>query len=234
MPTSPLPIAAFKDANLAVLSVLQLKNLASDPESQFGRLAAEEMLPVAMSLSTCSHESCWKPAPATVPPIASNGTHLVCYLNHQLPKHPDMPTGNLGKVNTDHHFQGWACIPNKKQAAVVVKIHLKVDSLLVMELDANVSRPDLHGKTPCLGAEEAHGYAGAVPAQYLKGKHVMSAFAIQSPNPANPSPKPVLLGQDSLCDGVSCGPDVEGGHAWHAFAAEQRTWNVEQSVRAML
>ena len=98
---------------------------------------------------------------------------------------------------------------------------------MIMSLDANISRPDLRGKTPCLGAEEAHGYAGAVPEQYLKGKHVMSAYAMNGQAP------PVLLGQDSLCDGVSCGPDEED-HAWHAFAAEQRTWDIEQTVRAML
>ena len=44
---------------------------------------------------------------------------------------------------------------------------------------------------------------------------------------------PVLLGQDSLCNGVSCPPDDEG-HAWHVFEEERRAWHVEQSVRAML
>ena len=100
-----------------------------------------------------------------------------------------------------------------------------------MELQANVSRPDLRGHTPCLGAEEKHGFVGVVPDHFLKGKHTMSAFAI------NPDPEvgggPVLLGEDSLCDGVSCSPD-EVGHAWHRFEGERREWHAEQSLRALL
>lgn len=189
------------------------------------------MLPLAMSLSTCSHESCWKPTPAVLPPIAENGTHLPCYVNHQTPQHPNWPTGNLGKTASNHQFVGWSCIPNKKQAAVVVAIQIKIDGQLVMELQANVSRPDLRGATPCLGAEEKHGFIGVVPQPFLKGKHMMSAFAV---NPeADGAANPVLLGTDSLCDGISCPPD-ENGHAWHRFEAEQREWNVAQSLRALL
>ena len=47
------------------------------------------------------------------------------------------------------------------------------------------------------------------------------------------APVVLLLGQDSRCYGVSCGPDEEG-HAWHAFEAERRAWNVEQSLLEML
>ena len=209
---------------------LQLKNLAGDPTSEFGTIAAAEMLPIAMSLSKCSHESCWKPTPAAVPPIADNGTHLPCYQNHQAPRNPNAPTGNLGPTNVQHHFQGWACIPNKNQAAVIVAIRIEIDGEPVMELQANISRPDLRGHTPCLGATEAHGFVGVVPEQYLEGKHTMSAYAMK---PDQEAGAPVLLGQDSLCNGVSCGPDEEG-HAWHAFEAERRAWNVEQSLRPML
>jgi hypothetical protein len=178
---------------------LQLKNLAGDPDSEFGRIAvsvarltapwpqpgiavapplsspvsassypppkrrpfsdrrrsacdqAAEMLPIAMSLSRCSHGSCWQPTPATVPPIPANGTHLPCYQNHQTPRHPNWPTGSLGRTTANHHFQGWACIPNKKQADATVAIQIKIDGERVMLLQANISRPDLRGRTPCLG-----------------------------------------------------------------------------------
>ena len=114
---------------------------------------------------------------------------------------------------------------------VVVTIRIKVDGQPVMELQANVSRPDLRGHTPCLGAEEKHGFVGVVPDQFLKGKHTMSAFAL------NPDPEagggPVLLGEDSLCNGISCSPD-EVGHAWHRFEGERREWHAEQSLRALL
>ena len=186
-----------------------------------------DILPIAMSLSTCSHDSCWKPTPATLPSIPANGTYLPCYNCHQLPQHPNWPTGNLGPTAATHHFQGWSCIPNKQQADVVVAIQIKIDGNLVMELQANISRPDLHGRTPCLGAKEAHGYVGVVPEPFIEGKHTLSAFAM------NPEAKPILLGQDSLCNGVSCPPNEEG-HAWHAFEEERRAWHVEQSVRAML
>jgi hypothetical protein len=186
-----------------------------------------------MSLSKCSHNSCWKPAPAVVPPIASNATHLPCYMNQQTPKHPNWPTGNLGKVSPRHTFQGWSCFPSKNQATRVVAVHIKIGGQLVLELQANVSRPGLRGKTPCLGEDEEHGFTGMVPEKYLEGKYVMSAYAVNDPEFANGAANLVLLGQDSLCNGVSCGPD-EVGHAWHAFEAEQRVWNVEQSIRAML
>jgi hypothetical protein len=113
---------------------------------------------------------------------------------------------------------------------VIVEIHIKIDGKLVMELQANVSRPDLRGHSPCLGADEAHGYVGEVPEPFLKGKHTLAAFAV------NPDPEAgalVLLGQDSLCNGVSC-PLGDEAHAWHAFEEERQAWHVEQSVRAML
>ena len=125
------------------------------------------MLPIAMSLSKCSHESCWKPGPAVLPPIAANGTHLPCYINHQHPQHPTWPTGNLGRVAATHQFQGWSCVPTKQQASAVVAVHIKIDGQLVMTLQANVSRPDLRGKTPCLGATEQHGFVGEVPEPFL-------------------------------------------------------------------
>ena len=159
-----------------------------------------------MSLSTCSRESCWKPRPATVPPIAPNGTHLSCYMNHQIPKHPNWPTGTLGKVSPRHTFEGWTCIPSKEHATVVVAVHIKIDNQLVMTLDANVSRPDLRFKTPCLGASEKHGFTGVVPEKYLEGKHTMSAYAVNPAADGKANPVLLLLGQDSLCDGVSCGP----------------------------
>ena len=260
---------------------MQLRNLAGDPTSEFGQLAAAQMLPLAMALSKCSHEDCWKPTPAAVPPIAPNGSHLQCYADQQTPTNPNAPTGNLGKVDADHHFQGWACMPNKPQAEAVVPILIKIDGEPAMELHANISRPGLRGKTPCLGTAEAHGFAGVVPQKYLAGKHVMSAFAMNpglGPPAAcaarlakdgceargkeaciacaerhqadleaagctnsgvegfcggSPPAPPVLIGQDSLCNGVSCGPDEEG-HAWHAFEAERRAWNAEQSARALL
>lgn len=165
--------------------------------------------------------------PADLPPVAANGTHLACYVNHQTPKHPNWPTGNLGRVASTHRFQGWSCVPNKQQAAAIVQIHIKIDDQPAIQMEANISRPDLRGKTPCLGAEERHGFIGEVPAQFQKGKHTMSAFAII------PGAPPVLLGEDSLCDGVSCPSDQEG-HLWRQFDLQQREWNAEQSLRALL
>ena len=130
---------------------------------------------LATDLRECS---CWKPMPADLPPVAANGTHLACYVNHQTPKHPNWPTGNLGRVASTHRFQGWSCVPNKQQAAAIVQIHIKIDDQPAIQMEANISRPDLRGKTPCLGAEERHGFIGEVPAQFQKGKHTMSAFAI--------------------------------------------------------
>ena len=188
------------------------------------------MLPIAVSLSKCSHESCWKPTPAALPPIPANGTFLPCHRIQQHPKHPSWPTGSLDPTTAMHHIVGWSCIPTQQQAAVIVAIRIEIDGEPVMELQANVSRPDLRGSTPCLGTEDVHGFAGVVPKQFLNGKHTLSAYAV---NPDPEAGAPVLLGQDSLCNGVSCPPDDEG-HAWHAFEEERRAWHVEESVRAML
>ena len=113
---------------------------------------------------------------------------------------------------------------------MIVVIDIMIDGNLVMKLQANVSRPDLRGHTPCLGEEEAHGFVGVVPEPYLKGKHTLSAFAV---NPDPETGSPVLIGQDSICNGVSCVPDGEG-HARYAFEQERRAWHFEQSIRAML
>jgi hypothetical protein len=68
--------------------------------------------------------------------------------------------------------------------------------------------------------------------RYLEGKVLMSAYAVNTAS--DPEGQLVLLGEDSLCDGVSCGPDEPGGHAWFAHAEREREWSAEQSVRAML
>jgi hypothetical protein len=204
---------------------LQLKNLAGDTEvsSGFGRLAAAEMLPLAMSLSMCSHESCWKPAATTVPPIAANGTHLPCYQVKQAPKHPEYPTGNLGKVDPiSHHFQGYACIPDPERAAEVVAVQIQVDGVLAAQLEANISRPDLRYKTPCGGAAERHGFAGSVPASAMSGKHQLAAYAVHTPM--------VLLGKQAICDGKPCGPD----EAEEEEGEENVAWTAERTMLALL
>ena len=193
------------------------------------------MLPLALALSTCSHTGCWRPAPAAVPPLPPNATsHLPCYQVKQAPKHPEWPTGNLGKVNpVSHRFQGFACIPDQadpERAAEVVAVHIKVDGAVVLQLEANISRPDLRYKTPCGGPDERHGFAGLVPAAAMSGKHQvrsdnpirdtggccrpladvpcicpgpqLAAFAVNRV----PNAPMVLLGKQAICDGKPCGP----------------------------
>jgi hypothetical protein len=53
--------------------------------------------------------------------------------------------------------------------------------------------------------------------------------ADEKPEAANP----VLLGEDNLCDRVSC-PPGEKSHSWHLFEQERREWHAEQIQRAWL
>jgi hypothetical protein len=97
--------------------------------------------------------------------------------------------------------------------------------------DAKQASPDLIVQTE---SHAVHLSSTCVPlaGRYLEGKVLMSAYAVNTAS--DPEGQLVLLGEDSLCDGVSCGPDEPGGHAWFAHAEREREWSAEQSVRAML
>ena len=202
---------------------LQLTNLApggeASPGTELGRLAVAEMLPKAIALSSCSHAGCWTPEPKPVPALAPNMTHLPCYTVRKLAKHPMWPIGNLGKVGATHRFQGWACIPYASKVNETVVVHIKVDNVLDKVIDANISRPDLKGG-PCMGGNLHHGFTGSVPASAMEGKHTLTAFAVNTAPNAKREPM-VLLGEDKLCDGVSCHSalaklDLSGVSAWSA------------------
>jgi hypothetical protein len=124
-------------------------------------------------------------------------------------------------VGATHRFQGYACIP--AQPTEVVTVHVKLDGVLAMTLHANISRPDLKGKTPCGGSLERHGFAGFVPPSAMEGKHMLAVFAV------NPAGGQVELGQDELCDGVTCTGLRRGLDLSHLSA-----WSDDQTMMALL
>ena len=57
-------------------------------------------------------------------------------------------------MGVDHDFKGWSCIPDPQKANTTLVIKVKIDGVLAMALETNISRPGLRNKTPCGGAAE--------------------------------------------------------------------------------
>lgn len=186
---------------------LQMHNLAG--QSEFGHRAVAQVLPNALALSSCAHDSCWRPQPPSLPHLSSNQTYLDCYHVSHSVKHPEWPQGSVSHVGVDHDFKGWSCIPDPQKANTTLVIQVKIDGVLAMALETNISRPGLRNKTPCGGAAERHGFAGWVPEKAWAGKHTFSVFAVNpAPNAKSENATLIQLGAtQALCNGVTCGPD---------------------------
>ncbi len=202
---------------------LQLHNLAGTT-SQFGTVAAAEVLPMALALSSCAHTSCLEPVPKALPPLPPNRTHLECYSISKAPQHPEWPEGSVSTVGINHYFSGWSCIPDPLKQNQTVAIHVFIDSQLSEVLEANLTRPDLDGKTPC--GTGPHGFIGRLPEAAWKGQHTLTVFALNLASNAKSSNATLIQlgGQDKLCNGVSCGPEKD----------DISRWSQEQLMRAIL
>ena len=105
-----------------------------------------------------------------------------------------------------------------------VAIHVFIDNKLSEVLEANLTRSDLHGKTPC--GTRPHGFVGRLPGSVWKGQHTLTVFALNpAPNARASNATLIQLGGlDRLCNGVSCGAERD----------DISTWSQEQLMRAIL
>ena len=160
---------------------LQLHNIAGVESSALGVAAAAEMLPLGVALSGCSHTSCYRPAPATLPPLAPNATRLPCYAITKAPQHPEWPSGSCSSVGANHYFSGWACIPDPLKANSTVQLRVTLDGVGQQTLLANISRPQADsGRAPCGGAGARHGPSILLISYQEHGAVPCSAYRVET------------------------------------------------------